>query len=146
MLKAYRGLEPGTVYMRFFAAHGEPTASQLRDWTEVDFVSIVRLVACVTEAGSERIIGGASLARLTPGDAATTEAEISFTIEEDFQNQGLAGKLLQHLARIARALGIRRFVAETLLANQGMLAVFRRSGLRMQRRTVDGVVQVSLDL
>jgi len=86
------------------------------------------------------------MARLATGDAAAAAAEISFTIEEDFQGQGLAGKLLQHLATLARAQGIRRFVAETLLANQAMLAVFRRSGLPMQRRTVDGVVHVSLDL
>lgn len=146
LLAAYHELDPASVYMRFFAAHREPTAKELRDWTEVDFVSIVRLVACLVEGGSERIIGGASMARLATGDAAAAAAEISFTIEEDFQGQGLAGKLLQHLATLARAQGIRRFVAETLLANQAMLAVFRRSGLPMQRRTVDGVVHVGLDL
>ena len=146
LLAAYHELDPGTVYMRFFTAHREPTAKELRDWTEVDFVSIVRLVACVAEGSGERIIGGASMARLAARDAATSEAEISFTIEEDFQGQGLAGKLLQHLATLARAQGIRRFVAETLLANQAMLAVFRSSGLPMQRRTEDGVVHVSLEL
>jgi len=109
-------------------------------------VSIVRLIACVDEADGERIIGGASMARLTTGDVATPEAEIAFTIEEDFQGQGLAGKLLRHLATLARAQGIRRFVAETLLANRAMLAVFRRSGLPMQRRIEDGVVHVSLEL
>jgi len=40
MLDAYHGLDPATVYMRFFAAHREPTAKELRDWTEVGPKSI----------------------------------------------------------------------------------------------------------
>jgi RimJ/RimL family protein N-acetyltransferase len=145
LLQAYHDLDPATLYMRFFAPRREPTAKELRDWTEVDFVSTVRLVACIAaDDGGERIIGGASILRLADAEAAT--AEISFTVEEDFQGQGLAGKLLWHLAHIARAQGIRRFVAEMLPANQAMLAVFRRSGLPMQRRRVDGVIHVSLEV
>ncbi len=145
MLEAYHGLDPATLYMRFFAPRREPTAKELREWTEVDFVSTTRLVACIAaDDGSERIIGGASSFRLAGAEAAS--AEISFTVEEDFQGQGLAGKLLWHLAHMARAQGVRRFIAETLPANQAMLAVFERSGLPMQRRRVAGVVHVGLEL
>lgn len=145
MLEAYHGLDPATLYMRFFAPRREPTARELRDWTEVDFVSTIRLVACIAaDDGDERIIGGASSFRLAGAEAAS--AEISFTIEEDFQGQGLAGRLLQHLAHIARTLGVRRFIAEMLPANQAMLAVFERSGLPMERRRVAGVVHVRLEL
>ncbi|EXI69531.1 MAG: Acetyltransferase Pat [Candidatus Accumulibacter adjunctus] len=145
MLEAYHGLDPATLYLRFFAPRREPTAKELREWTEVDFVSTVRLVACIaTDDGSERIIGGASSFRLAGVEAAS--AEISFTVEEDFQGQGLAGQLLWHLAHIARAQGVSCFIAEMLPANQAMLAVFERSGLPMQRRRVAGVVHVRLEL
>ncbi|MCM8594606.1 GNAT family N-acetyltransferase [Accumulibacter sp.] len=145
MLDAYHGLDEKTVYLRFFSAHGEPTAKELREWTEVDFASIVRLIVCLPRGEGERIIGGASYALLDRGNQAS-EAEISFTIEEDFQGQGLASKLLGHLTRIAQAAGIRRFVAETLLENRAMLAVFAHSALPMSRRFVNGVVHVTLDL
>ena len=145
MLATFRGLESHTVYLRFFGAHADPTADELRDWTELDFVSKVRLVVCLAGPDGERIIGGATYALLDPEDV-TAGAEISFTIEEDFQGQGLAGKLLQHLVRIARSVGISRLVAETLPENGAMLAVFANSGLPMTRKRRDGVVHVTLDL
>ena len=146
VLDAYHGLEARTIYLRLFSAQGEPDEQTLRAWTEVDFSRLVRLVVCLPRAdGSEQIIGGASFASLDPGDPAA-DAEISFTIEEDFQGQGLGGKLLAHLARIARERGIRRFVAEVLPENRAMLSVFERSGLPMTRERGDGVVHVSLRL
>lgn len=146
MLDAFHGLDPHTVYLRVFSALGEPDAKTLRDWTEIDFDRLVRLVVCLPRPeGGEQIIGGASFAMLEPGNPAAG-AEVSFTIEEDFQGQGLGGKLLTHLARIATSRGITRFVAETLPENGAMLAVFARSGLPMTRERGDGVVHVSLQL
>ncbi len=145
MLDAYHDLESRTIYLRFFSAHGEPTAAELRDWTEVDFASVVRLIVCLPGPTGERIIGGASYAMLTTAKPAAG-AEISFTIEEEFQGQGLATKLLQHLVRIARSAGITHFVAETLIENRAMLAVFAKSGLPIKRRLDGAVVHVRLDL
>lgn len=145
MLDAYHELGPRTIYLRFFAAHGEPTAAELRAWTEVDFASVVRLIVCLPGAEGERIVGGASYVMRVAGDPAAG-AEISFTVEDDFQGQGIGGKLLQHLVRIARAAGITHFVADTLLENHPMLSVFEESGLPMRRRLGGGTVQVRLDL
>ncbi|MCB2021147.1 MAG: GNAT family N-acetyltransferase [Rhizobacter sp.] len=146
MLDAFHGLEAQTIYMRLFAAQGEPTEKTLREWTEIDFSKLMRLVVCLPRPdGSEQIIGGASFAMLEPGNPAAG-AEISFTLEEDFQGQGLGGKLLAHLARIARERGITRFVAETLSENRAMLAVFGRSGFPMTHRREQGVIHVELDI
>lgn len=146
MLDAFHGLEAQTVYLRLFAAHGEPSEKTLREWTEIDFGKLVRLVVCLPRPdGSEQIIGGASFAMLEPGNPAAG-AEVSFTIEEDFQRQGLGGKLLAHLARIARERGITRFIAEVLPENRAMLAVFERSGFPMTHRRGEGVIHVELDI
>lgn len=146
MLDAFHGLEAKTIYMRLFSAQGEPTEKTLRDWTEIDFSKLVRLVVCLPRPdGSEQIIGGASFAMLEPGNPAAG-AEVSFTIEEDFQGQGLGGKLLGHLARIAREREITRFVAEVLPENRAMLNVFGRCGFPMTRERRDGVIHVSLQL
>lgn len=145
ILAAYHELDSHSIYLRFFAARGEPTAAELRDWTEVDFASLVRLILCLAEPNGERIIGGASYALLVPANPAAG-AEISFLIEEDFQGQGLATMLLQHLVCIARSAGITHFVAETLIENRSMVSVFARSGLPMKRWLEDGVVRIRLDL
>ena len=146
MLDAFHGLEAQTIYMRLFSAQGEPTEKTLREWTEVDFDRLVRLVVCLPRPeGGEQIIGGASFAMLEPGHPAAG-AEVSFTLEEDFQGQGLGGKLLGHLARIARDRGITRFVAEVLPENRAMLAVFERSGLTTTRERRDGVIHVEMQL
>jgi RimJ/RimL family protein N-acetyltransferase len=144
MLDAFHGLDAQTIYLRLFTAHGEPGEQTLREWTEVDFDKLVRLVVCLPRPeGGEQIIGGASFAMLEPGNPAAG-AEVSFTIEEDFQGQGLGGKLLAHLARIARARGIRHFVAEVLPENRPMLAVFERSGLPTTLQRGEGVVHVNM--
>ena len=145
MLATFHGLEPDTIYLRFFGAHGEPSADELRQWTELDFTTTVRLVVCIPGPARDRIIGGATYVMLDAADPAAG-AEISFTVEEDFQGQGLASQLLNHLARIARAAGITRFVADTLPANGAMLHVFSKSGLPMTRERRDDVVHVVLAL
>ena len=73
-------------------------------------------------------------------------AEIAFTVEEDYQGQGIASSLLRHLIQIARAKGLARLDAEVLASNRSMLAVFSRSGLPMKTERLDDVVLVTLAL
>ena len=143
--QAYQGLERRTIYLRSFGARANPTNEELKRWTDVDFVRTVRLVACLPEGEEEKILAGAVyvvLESVTPPE----EAEIAFTVEEDYQGLGLASRLLKHLAKIGRAAGIRRFLAETLPQNKAMLAVFARSGLPMAKSHREGVVHICLDL
>jgi RimJ/RimL family protein N-acetyltransferase len=71
---------------------------------------------------------------------------VSFTVEEDYHGQGLSGLFMRLLTQIGREHGIRRFEAEVLAGNLPMLKVFQRSGLRMSKRTEDGVVHVAMGL
>jgi len=73
-------------------------------------------------------------------------AEIGFTVAEAWQGGGIASRLLQHLASIARAQGVGEFEAYVLQENAPMLAVFRRSGLPMTTRYAEGVLHVTLVL
>ena len=67
-------------------------------------------------------------------------------VDNHHQGQGIAGKLLKHLAAIARARGIVALEADVLAENKAMLAVFAKSGLPMSKRRDGGVVHVSLAL
>ena len=141
MAEAFAKLEQESVQSRFFGAKSGLSEGDLSLIREMDFETRVALVATLIENEHEIIIGSASYCR-TGKDC----AEIAFTVEEDYQGQGIARCLLGHLARIARERGIVRFEAEVLPNNTRMLGVLARSGWAMTKSTQDGVVHVILSL
>ena len=67
----------------------------------MDFVRDVMLVVTTRVDGRDVVI--ASARYVAQGDgAAPATAEVAFTVEEDYQGNGIAGRLLGHLARLAR--------------------------------------------
>ena len=144
--EAFAKLEPGSVYTRFFSHRGQPSDEELRAAVEVDFESTVALVVTVPNPEGDETIVGAGRYLLHGPPGAGGAAEVAFTVEEDYQGQGIAALLLRHLALIARRQGLSELTAEVLPTNRGMLAVFRRSGLPMRSEAGDGVVHVALAL
>jgi RimJ/RimL family protein N-acetyltransferase len=140
---AFGHLDPATIYKRFFGAKRELSEAELTAATAVDFHVVVALVA-VLDSNPETIIGGGRYVR-SPGPN-SPNAEVAFTVEEDYQGLGLASLILRELSAIAKAAGVSRFSAEVLPANTAMLRVFRNSGLALSSRTEDGVVDVTLEL
>ena len=140
IVAAFRGLDPRTVYLRFFSQRKEPDEEELRRITGSDGVTEVVLVATVGSGDAEAIVGLGQYVRTG------VAAEIAFVVEEDFRRQGIASRLLKRLARIAGANGITRFEADVLHENTPMLEVLRRSGLRMREYLEEGVVHATLDL
>ena len=143
---AFRGLDRESIYLRFFSYKHELSEAEL-DWAcNTDFREQVVLVVTQGSGDTEVIIGSAGYFVHDTADA-TRAAEVSFTIEEDVQGQGIGGKLLAVLAELARAHGIERFDAEVLSRNAPMLRVFERSGLPLQTEPEqDGVIRISLSL
>ena len=145
IIRAFRQLEPQTVYTRFFSAKRELTEADLARIDASDFVHALALVAIVGDGDDEVIIGGGAYTVLDRPGAPLT-AEVSFTIEEDYHGQGLSGLFMRLLTQIGRQRGIRRFEAEVLTGNAPMLKVFQRSGLRISKHIEDGVVRVVMEL
>lgn len=146
LVDAFAKLDPETVYTRFFTYKSALSDRELKHATEADFDREVGLLVTLGEGAGEIVIGGGRYVAYGPPGSQPTKAEVSFTVEEDYQGQGLARRLLQHLAGIARARGITHFEAEVLPMNKAMLGVFARSGLPMTERRGDGVVHVTLAL
>lgn len=145
IVAAFNELEPDSVYTRFFSMRKELTAVELDRITTTDFTHFVGLLAVVGHGAGETVIGGATYVALaTAGDAPA--AEVAFTIEEDYQGQGLASQLFKVLAELARQHGIRRFEAEVLAGNAPMLKVFERSGLPLTKRREAGVTHIVMNL
>ena len=140
LVKAFQALAPRSIYLRFFGPKRELSAEEVRRVTEPD-PAREALVATVATGNEGEIIVG-----LGEYVGAGGSAHIAFAVEEDYQGRGIAGRLLERLARSAREKGISRFEADVLAENTPMLKVLRHSGLPMTESEQDGVVHVTLAL
>ena len=145
LIEAFAKLDRQSIYTRFFSYRNELPQGPLSRIDRIDGVRLAALVVTLGAGDDESVIGSASYVAETAADG-VREAEVAFTIEEDFQRQGLAGRLLTALAEIARRHGIGRFKAEVLAGNAAMLGVFQRGGWPMQSRRSGEVVALTLEL
>ncbi len=145
IVAAFHKLDAQTIYTRFFSAKKELSEADLGRIDAADFERAVVLVATLGRGDDEVIIGGGAYTVLDRPDGPRT-AELSFTIEEDYQGQGLSTLFMALLIEIGRARGVQCFEADVLAGNVPMIKVFQRSGLPMRKRSEDGVVHVEMDL
>ena len=138
LVRFHDSLAPETTRMRFFTVHPHLTVKETARFTTVDHVDREAFVAEV----DGQIIGIGRFERSRDRD----EGEVAFVVADAWQGRGVAPMLLAFLVHHARALGLRRLVAQTLTDNHPMLKVFTRSGLPMTRILVGGVVDVTLTL
>jgi len=134
----HQRLSPESVVLRYFTPHPHLTDAEVARLTHVDGIDRVALVA---ERGG-RLVAVARYDR-APG---SENAEVAFTVEDEFQGRGVGTILLEHLAAAARQHGIRRFVADTLADNARMLRMLRDAGFARQYSRSGGVVRVVLDV
>jgi RimJ/RimL family protein N-acetyltransferase len=146
IVEAFAKLEPESVYMRLFRFKKSLTDDELTRLTEPDFERHIHLIATLGEGDAETVIAGANMVVIEPDDVPAARAEVAFTVEEDYQGQGLASALMRHLVTIARAIGLKSLEAEVLAGNAAMLKVFERSGLPSVVRSEAGVVHVDMAL
>lgn len=83
IVAAFRELEPETIYSRYFQHKADLSDEEPRRATEVDFEREVALVVTIGQGVGEIIIGGARYVMYEAGTQ--RNAEIAFTIEEDYQ-------------------------------------------------------------
>jgi RimJ/RimL family protein N-acetyltransferase len=140
IVRAFRALEPRSVYLRFFSYKKEVGGHELRRLTEPDRARDVVLVATIGSGNDETIIGLGHYVRSGPS------ADIAFIVEEDYQGRGIASRLLRNLAHLARANGIAQFEADVLVENIPMLNALRHSGLPVRESESDGIVHMTLFL
>ena len=118
MVKAFKNLEPESIYTRFFGFKSELTDEELKTATEVDFEKTVALVVTIPAVGGEETIIGAGRYIMYDPPNDLRSAEIAFTVEEDYQGQGIASSILRHLIHIAREKGVSQFEADVLAGEQ----------------------------
>jgi RimJ/RimL family protein N-acetyltransferase len=140
---AFERLSRRSVYRRFFHPVKALTPNVLRQLTELDFRDHVGLVLSVEDETGERLIAVGRFVRVAPR---SEHAEFAITVADDYQNRGAGTLLLQRLVDIARAGGVREFVAYVLEENRQMLKVIRGTELPCRRTSEDGVRLVVMSL
>jgi RimJ/RimL family protein N-acetyltransferase len=141
LLAAVGRVAPPSLYRRFLGAKHGFSEREIAFFSNVDFINHVALVAVLPEEGRETIVGGARYIVAQPG-----EAEVAFTVVDDYQGLGIGTALMLHLAAIAHAAGIRELIADVLSDNAPMLAVFKRSGFPVRTKREAGVLHVTIEL
>jgi RimJ/RimL family protein N-acetyltransferase len=139
ILELHGRLSDRTRYLRFFSAYPRMSTADLRRFTTVDHRDREAFVALL--AGD--LIAVARYERLKHDGR---DAEVAFLVDDAHQGRGIAPVLLSRLVAAARAVSIRRFVAEVLPGNNAMLKVFTGSGFAIETTYGDGVVHVTFPI
>jgi RimJ/RimL family protein N-acetyltransferase len=142
LLEHFHSLSEESVYYRFFGFKHNLSDQELTQFTQLDFVKHVGLVATGYAGGHERFIGVARYIR-NPDES---RAEVAFAVSDAHQGRGIATILLNHLGKIAGSTGIEIFEATVLSDNSRMLEVFDHSGLAVSRKNDGGTVRVTMRL
>ncbi|MDZ7576854.1 MAG: GNAT family N-acetyltransferase [Candidatus Nanopelagicales bacterium] len=130
-------LSPETIYTRFFSPYPDLSDKDVVRLTCVDYDARMALVATV---------GGEIVGVGRYDQVGEVDAEVAFTVRDDYQGHGLGSVLLEHLAATARERGLRRFVADVLPQNRRMVGTFSRAGYRVAQELEDGVVKLAFDI
>ena len=134
----HAAMSPDNMYLRFFSASSHMAEREARRVCREPGADHEGLLAWL----GGRLVGVATYEPTeTPG-----AAEIAFAVPDDMHHRGIATLLLEHLVSLARRRGLRAFTAQTLAENAPMLRVFAEAGLPVQRRSADGVVQLTFPL
>jgi acetyl coenzyme A synthetase (ADP forming)-like protein len=73
-------------------------------------------------------------------------AEMALLVADDWQHEGIGTLLLEHLASVARQVGITRFVGEVLAENAAMIQVLRDIGFQTHMTLDRGTFRVVFDI
>lgn len=139
LLEFHARLSPRSVYFRYFSPLPELSEERAKVLASVDYNDTFALVGEL--AG--RLVG---VARYYRDEKAHDRAEVAFLIEDALQGRGIATRMLERLAEIAREKGITTFDAYVLGDNRKMMDVFMHTGFAVERRLDGGVFQVAFPI
>ncbi|MDD4858745.1 MAG: GNAT family N-acetyltransferase [Dehalococcoidales bacterium] len=135
-------LSDHTKYLRFHYIPKEFSQEDAQRYCTVDYFNTFAFVAEIRKGQRKEIIAIGRYYRLPTQNS----AEISFAIEDGYQDVGIGTKLLEWLANVARDNGITMFEAEVLPENELMLTVFRDYGFHVTSQLAGDIIRVSFPI
>jgi GNAT superfamily N-acetyltransferase len=141
MRQLFYTLSQQTIYYRYMRYMKRMPRKQLEDSVYIDHRNDVAIVGTIPSPSGEEII---AIGRYYL-DPRTNQAEVAFTVHDDWQRRGIGTFLFKHLTQIAKRYGIKGFTAEVLGENNAMLKVFNKTRLKKRRSMSGGVVSLEFD-
>jgi len=139
--EAIRRMSAESIYRRFFYPKKSVSEQERAFYLNPDFVTHVALVVVLEEEGREIIAGAGRYIGSAPG-----QAEVAFAVDDSHQGLGIGSMVMRHLIAIARAKGLREFVADVLPENTAMLKLFEKCGLPMKTKREPDALHVLLSI
>jgi len=128
----FRNLSAEARYFRFMTKLSELSDHLAERFTNIDHRSHVGLFAF--SDNNEIMIGEA---RYIVDEQEPAMCEFAIAVADAWRATGLARSLLQRLVSHATASGIHRMVADTMSSNAAMVALAKRAGFAVTRRSQD---------
>jgi GNAT superfamily N-acetyltransferase len=117
----FYNLDPEDVISRFFREKHSFLRDDLEEMLEIDYVKDLTIIALVGEFGFGKVIAVGEYL-LNP---ASNMAEVAFTVNREYQEKGLAKRIMRKLAEAARENGLSGLFAYTSISNKGMIKLFK---------------------
>ncbi len=136
----HEAMSPDNAYLRFFSLSRTAAETEARRVCREPGPGRLALLAL---AGGE-VAGCASYETLQ--GLPDREAELAFAVADRMHHKGIATLLLEHMVSYARSHQVTAFTGYTLTENSAMLKVFADAGLPVHRRTMDGVLHMTVPL
>jgi acyl-CoA hydrolase/GNAT superfamily N-acetyltransferase len=141
MRHLFYNLSQQTIYYRFMRFLKRVPRKQLEDFIYIDHREEVAIVGTVPSTSGDEIV---AVGRYYL-DPKTNQAEVAFTVHDDWQRRRIGSFLFKHLTHLAKRYGIKGFTAEVLGENKGMQKVFNQSKLRKRTSSSGGVISYEMD-
>ncbi len=108
----------------------------------IEYASLLKVSECVPYVYVENGVlrASAELRKLT--DAWGREAEVAFSVESGYQNNGIGTKLMKYILRAARNRGVHRLYMSCLPENQKMRAIARKYDAQLRFDAGDVVGEI----
>jgi len=133
-----RGLSSETKYFRFMDAVQELSPSMLVRLTKIDYDREMALLV-VTELDGKQVELGVARYAINPDG---TSCEFALVVDDHWQHQGIAHKLMDVLMDLARDKGLQTMEGEVLKTNTRMLKLCAGLGFKVEVHPEDDKVRI----
>jgi len=131
-----RALSPASRYQRFFSPIRELPEGWLERLTQIDYRLQQAFIVETFVGNQPRAVAEARYVV----DASGESCEFAVVVADDWQQLGLARRLMHSLMRSAAEAGLQRMVGDVLATNQAMLSLARSLGFEVVRHPDGGAM------